>query len=242
MTIAIDANVRFPSAAGTTDATTGARTWTHTPTGTPKGVLVLIVLGGASTDVVSDVSYGGVTCTEVVFAVDTAGEAGAAYIWHLGASIPTGAQTVSVTRSGTNALWCYSVTFTASQDTEIADSGILQGDQANPQIALDSGANGAFRYAAVFSGLAAPSSLTPSTTGGVASNLDSVDFGNQASRMEGYFSGAGDQTETGSITVGYTAASDDVAMVAAAIIEAAAPAPASPGVYRYSRLRQARIL
>lgn len=218
--------------------TRASSSWTSTPDPLtlvvstavlPRAVIVTMVVNGASTDQVTGMTYGGVTMTRVPtngFAADSAGETGTAYIYFLGSGIPTGSQTLSVDHSGSadnKRLTVY--TCTAAADTQVAASGRLQGDQANPQIALDSGADSALRFCVINSGLAAPTDLTMlsgMTEGGIA------DWGNQCMRSDRQTTAS-----SGSFTIGYTASSDDVAMCAVAVAEAggaADPLPRRPVV------------
>lgn len=234
---------RFPAAGGTSDTTTGARTWTHSPVlAAPRGVLVLIVINGASTDVVSAVTYGGVALTRAATAADTAGEAGRVYAYFLGSGVPAGAQTVSVTRSGTSAMYCYAMAFDAGGNTEIAASGVLQEDRANPQVTLTTTA-ASLRYVAINSGLANTTDLAMTGDAGTTGlSLSAVDFGNQVGRIDRWVVGAAAAAPSaGSVIVGYTSASDDVAFVAVAVAEIAAAA-ASPPFRPQSRRRNHLII
>lgn len=198
----------FPQGASFTSSTT----WSHTPGGlaAPRGVAVTIHQNVSSADLISAVTYGGVAMTRIAFAQDTAGEPGASYLYYLGSGIPSGTQTVAVTvSSGTDAKTGASVTFTAKGNTRVAASGIQQGDAANPSITLATPASyEGMVIGALFSGAAAPSSLTPGT--------DLVDFLN---RDYGAQSGrcAYGQKSGANVVFNFTAASDDVAMVAAAL-------------------------
>lgn len=118
--------------------TTNPFSWTHTPVGTPRGVVVYIEHDTSATDHVTGVTYGGVAMARVVRATDTAAEPGAAEMWFLGASIPTGAQTVEVTLStGTDDNFhCVSATVTASDDTEVVDFDGVSEDASNPAVTL----------------------------------------------------------------------------------------------------------
>ena len=156
--------------------------------------------------------------TRVNTASDTVTEPGRSYAYFLGASIPTGIQTISMSyNTGTvesgHAVCC---TQTAGADTAVAVSGVAQENQANPQIVLDSGADSALRYCHIYSGLVGPASLT------ILSGMTAIhnhDFGPACDLTDRQTS-----PSTGSFTIGYTAASDDVAMVAFAIKEVTAVA------------------
>jgi len=211
------------------DAFTESSTWTntpdpftfsHTPSGTPRGVVVLITVNlEAGADVITGVTYGGVTMARASpgFAQDTLGEPGSAYLYFLGASIPTGAQTVSIDHTagaGTKVAYCCTVT--AADDTALSVSDILQGDITDPQVALDSGADSSLRYCILNGGLGTPASYT--LLSGMSA-VESVDHGARVTRCDRQTTAA-----SGSFTIGYTSANDDVMFVAAAIKETAAAA------------------
>jgi len=204
------------------DAATESATWSdtpdpftfsHTPVGTPRGVLVLIVHRESADEIDGVVSYGGVAMARVVTAVDTVGEACRSYAYFLGEGVPAGTQTVSIahvaTAAATKKAVC--ITVTAAGSTEIGASGIAQGDQADPQIALDTTTESSLRYCCIFSGLPNETDLT--MLSGMTA-VHSLDRGANVDRQDRQTSPA-----SGSFTIGYTAASDDVAMVAVAIQE-----------------------
>lgn len=102
--------------------------FTHTPVGTPRGVLVLFSDDTTISDRVSNVTYGGVACSEVALSPITHNGAADDHVLHgyfLGSSIPTGAQTVAYTASaGTQRIGC--ITLTADADTEVKDTTTLE--------------------------------------------------------------------------------------------------------------------
>lgn len=221
MAVAFDA--ASESHTGTTDATSVAtHSWTHTPVGTPRGIVVFTINRNTSNDIVTGVTYGGVSMTAVTggFAADTAGEVGATKAWFLGASIPTGAQTVEITRTNnTNGTYGVAFSVTASADTEIKGSPVLiQEDSTIGVVAVDSGADTAIRFAAVMAGgSSAPGPGTGSTAG------PNIDFGTRV-HDSAYETTPG----SGSRNVGFaTVASDDCALVAVAVGEVASAAPTS---------------
>lgn len=181
--------------------------FSHTPVGTPRAVIVGVVDNG--TTLVTAVTYGGVALARVDSATDTGGENGCCDLWFLGENIPTGTQTVAITGAHDE---CYVATFTADADTEIAAVGTrLTVDQADPQIAVDSGTRSALRVAVLYSGQNAPSGATvvANTTSDMAEDL-----GNETG-----FGSHQNSPSTGSFTIGWTSTIEDVAMVAAAIAE-----------------------
>lgn len=203
------------------DAATESSEWTttpdpftfnHTPSGTPRGVMVFVVQQGSAADQVSGITYGGTAMTRVVSASDSAAETGRAYVYFLGASVPTGTQTVSIDHTaGSGSKWACAVTVTAGGDTEVKDFDSLNDDQTNPQVSLDSGAAVAQRYVGLFSGLNVPSNATPIS--GMSAIHDN-DFTNQSARVDRETS-----TSSGATSVGYTASAEDCALVALAIGE-----------------------
>lgn len=192
---------------------TTSNSWTHSPgTPFPKGVLVVIMQNGASTDVISAVTYGGAALTRIPtngLAQDGAGEAGAAYAYFLGSGIPVGPQTVAVTvSSGTTAKRAHCFTITAPDNTRVAASGRVQTDTANPSVTLSTPSG--FKGLVVNALYSGQNDLT-SLTADAGYDVIGRDFGTQVCAVEyGHKTGA-------SVASGWTVSSDDVAMVAAAI-------------------------
>jgi hypothetical protein len=218
------ATIAFDAASNPT-AGTGNLSWTHTPVGVPKGVLVLIQQEVTAADQVSGVTYGGVAMTEVALSpliLATSTEPGVLYGYFLGSSIPTGAQTVVVTVTGSaeKHAACYSVT--AGGDTAIDDTSVLDGAAVtDPSVTLQTTAGRTtFIAAALFSGQNAITSVTPGTD---YTDVLEYDFGNQSgSWVRRTANGTG-----GNITVSWTAASEDAGALAVAIREVAARAQVS---------------
>lgn len=236
MTVARDAVLE-----SATFTTTTPHTFTFTPVGTPKAIALGIGHGTVSTDLINGtVSYGGVAMTRVPtngLAQDTTGEPGAAYLYFLGAGIPTGAQTVSISHTGSaDVKWACCASMTAAADTEITVSGRLQADAANPSIALDTGATSALRVSIIYSGLNALANLVQLTGMEAVAAGTGHDFGNFVSLF-----GQESTASTGSFMIGYTAAIEDVAMCAAAIqeISSAVTSPPRPTVVNFAAIRVA---
>jgi len=132
--------------------------WTHTPSGTPTGILVYTFCNG-SADIESAVTYGGESMTAVTggFAQDTAGEDGYCKAWFLGggSTIPTGAQTVEVTRTN-NADTTYgvAVSVTSSDNTTYAGVVLLEESNTLAEQYVDDGVPGtnSVRYAGAYWG------------------------------------------------------------------------------------------
>ena len=201
---------------------TSTNSWTHTPvTATPCGVVVMIAQNVVSTDLITGVTYGGVAMTRIAtdgFAQDTVGEPGAAYVYFLGSNVPTGAQSVAVTvSSGTDAKTGWAVTLSGDADQAIAASGKIQVDTLNPSVTLAT--DGYFDgvcLSVFFSGLNAPTDGTITAGTGytklTASAAGGRDFGTESASAQ-YASGL----KGANIACGWTAASDDVAMIALAV-------------------------
>lgn len=220
MTVARDAVLE-----SATFTTTSPHTFTFTPVGTPKGILVFVAHGTVSTDLINGaVTYGGVAMTRIAtngFAQATAGEVGASYAYFLGSSIPTGAQTVSITHTGSaDVKWAICASMTAAADTEVGASGKLENTQTSPQLALDTGGTSSLRYCILYSGTNAPGNAAVLT--GMEANTIGVshDFGAFSAVL-------GQQTDavSGSFTIGFTLGVTDTAFIAAAIQEAGGTQP-----------------
>lgn len=223
MAIAHDATGTF----GATADTVSPMEWTHTPVGTPRGAIVLIA-AGAGTDTITGVTYGGVAMTRAVAVNHGTGELGSAYIYHLGASVPTGAQTVSVTFTGGTPHSGCSVTVTADQDTSVDAFDSLSSDSAaNPSITLTTSVD-TITYGSITSGVNAPTAIAPDAN---HTDIQEVDLGATSTSMIRRSA----VVASGSPTVGWTIAADDVAAVAAAIRENAAPGGAKPWGYYAQR-------
>lgn len=223
MTIAFDAATTSSGWTTTPDPFT----FNHTPVGTPRGVVLL--LGAATNTDVYDgtITYGGVNMTRVLYADDSTGEQVSSYIYFLGTSIPTGTQAVSIphTASGHSKI-AFCITVTADGDTEIVDSDILEGDQANPQITLDSGTVTALRCFVIGTGHNSASSLT------LISGMSSVGSGTTGTRS--IVAARETSPSSGSTTVGWTATSEDVAMSAVAVREISANTTITAGQGTYT--------
>lgn len=210
MTVARDAALEFAEF-----TTTSPATLSFTPTGTPRAITVEICTVEIA-DSITGVTYGGVTMARIDSAVkDAPGEAGRVYTYFLGASIPTGTQTVSIAHDGSaTQKWALVRSFTAGADTEVVTFNQLVGIQANPSIALDTGATESLRTAILYSGVGALSGFVELSGMEAVAAGEGNDFGNETT-----VGGVQTTAATGSFTIGWTAASDDVAMVAVAIQE-----------------------
>lgn len=98
-------------------------------------------------------------------AQDAAGEPGLCKAYFLGASVPTGAQTVQVTTT-TGEYNAGAITVTAVGDTAATGVVLLEGDGTLAEQSVDDGSPGApsMRYAAGFTGLNTPPSVGSNST------------------------------------------------------------------------------
>lgn len=208
MAIAFDA--ADVSAVGTTD-----RTWTHTPSGTPRGAVVFVVQDIGATDEVTGVTYGGTSMTEVSgspILVSAEAETGAVYAYFLGSSVPTGAQTVTVSVNGTaSSKVAASITVTASTDTTVVDTSTINTTVADPAITVSGGASTCFCAAAIFSGANAVANITDAAG---QTRIDSDDFGSACSAIA-----RKDTPASGDTTLSWTIASLSVGGIGVAIAE-----------------------
>lgn len=135
MSIAFDAKSQLTA---TVNAGTDG-SWTHTPVGTPAGVIVMITQGENQADQVVGVTYGGVAMTRVNYQGQAGGgDPTATYLYFLGSSVPSGAQTVAIDINNTYNYAATCVTVTASSgSTEVDVSNQGNGTTTNPTLTLD---------------------------------------------------------------------------------------------------------
>lgn len=216
MAVAYDASSE--SHTGTTPSSSEASfSWTHTPVGTPKGVLVYVLCLGTPADLSTGVTYGGVALTTDAawFAQDTLNEAGSCRAYYLGTGIPTGAQTVVVTRTNTvDHVYAVAITLTGAGDTEVHTPGVVlleeDGTLAEQSVTDGSPGTDSLRFAGGSFGHAAVPAAGANSTA-----VHSIDIGIRV---------AGVVRETtagqGSRSVGFSdATSDDRAVVHLAVRE-----------------------
>lgn len=190
-------------------------TLTHTPIGTPAGVMVLTRHRGTPQNIaISSVRYGPVSLRPVATARDTAGSSMRTWAWFRGSSLPPGPQVVSIshTSAETTGLWIVVCTVTSDGDhLTVVDSGIAEQDQANPSVELDSGSRSSMAYGVISSGQPDPANLS------LAAGMSEVATNDELStcaRVDRQTTAA-----AGVFSFGYTATSEDVALVAFAIAE-----------------------
>lgn len=193
----------------------GDRIWTHTPVGTPRGILVLCAgLTGVS-DGLAGVDYGGTAMAEISGSPNilTTGETGNTHGFFLGASIPTGPQTVTADYTDATNSTCVAYSVTATDDTEIVDSDgtINSTSSANPSVTLSLGGRTSFAAIAFMSGQNQPTSITPLT------NWTEDDENDNGSETTGFYSY--DTVSTTDVTAGWTQAAEDAVAIAAAVTQ-----------------------
>lgn len=204
MAVAFDAQT-FSSQAGASPYT-----FSHTPVGTPRAVVVTVVFV-TDAENVSAVTYGGVAMASVQNQVSGGGESGRSAVYFLGASIPTGMQTVSVTHTGSNATQMSAVTMTAAGDTEIGDSDFDTGTQQNASIVLTTAVS-ALRVGAIYTALDGLGGLTALTGMTLIGQYSSGFRTTMAHRQT--------TPSSGGFTFGYTTnVSTDLALVGVAVQE-----------------------
>jgi len=218
-----NAQVAFDAFADTTNFATGDFTWTHTPVGTPKGVVVWVLEAStASQDGVSGVTYGGTAMTEVTGSPlqHGSGEFGTVHCFFLGSSVPTGAVTVAVTTSNANSKVGGSVTFTASDDTELVDvdATINSDSQENPSVTLSATSRTVWAGIGFYSGQNAVTGITPLTNW---TGQTEDDIGTKTMGIYTY-----DTIGTSDVTAGWTQGADDAVMIAVLVAEVGGASPA----------------
>lgn len=179
-------------------ATATTQNTTHTPSGTPKGVVVQIAQDLSTTDELTSttaVTYGGVTMQRV-HKDDRATTLGCNYTYFLGANIPTGAQTVAITSSGTSNKRAQISTVTAAANTYVSRLATAAAATANPSLTVDPGTG---IQAVVFYLLSvAVATTTTAVTGTPTPTHSNVhDFGSEVAMWAR-------SVNTGSLTIGYT--------------------------------------
>lgn len=207
------ATIAFDAASEGTGTT--SLTWTHTPVGTPKGVVVYCAANTSATDVFSGATYGGTAMTQVNSASE-ATEAGFIEAYFLGASIPTGAQTVVCTiSSGSTDKHgaAVSVTVSSGANTQTAGADSCTGSSAgaaNPSCTIGSITGASYGFVGLHSGQNAPSGVTAGT--GETERHDH-DYGTQTTSVQSQTA----QQSSGDSVRDATATSEDYALVGVAI-------------------------
>lgn len=217
----------FDAVSNPTPGTTDPMTWTHTPVGTPRAVVVFINTSGSSgesqaTDEIDGtVSYGGVAMTEVALSPGLRNAAGGSndtniHCFFLGASIPTGAQTVSIAHTGQK-IQAACITLTAAADTEVEDTSTISQATSPYTVTLTTSVT-TFVLGGINHASAAAGNLSPDT--GMTERYE-VDVGDT---MFSVLTSDASPVAAGSPTVSWTGNADDAVAIGVAIKEAAANA------------------
>ncbi len=213
----VQAQVAFDAFSAEDAPGVGAPSWTHTPVGTPRCVIVFIPQDG-TTDEISGVTYGGTAMTEMTGSPNllTTGEGGGVHGFFLGASVPTGAQTVAATGDAGAIKWGYAITLTAAADCELVDTDatIQSASQADPTVTLSLSGRTSFAAIGGYSGQNASTSTTPFT--------DWNSRGEGSNTTESVLSYTYDIVSTTDVSAGWTQTANDAVMIAVAVSEVAA--------------------
>ncbi len=213
MTIALD-----QVAANTRTGTGNPHTWNITVNAGTGLIVVMSAHGTSATDHwTGAVTVGGVAMRRAnsLLAVDAAGEPGAAVMyWVEGSRVPTGSQAIvmNLASATTDDLHAYAMTYTSSGDCYLVTSGKVEGDTANPQVVLTAGGRHSVGIGVYYSGglIAASTPVGSMTEHGPNNNAGatwSVCFGRTTT------------IDSSDKTIGWTAVSEDVALVAALFAE-----------------------
>lgn len=160
---------------GAASTTAGAYTTAITPAAAPAAVCVVIVQGGAATDLVTSVTYGTVTLTRRRFDIETT-EPGAVYIYWGAGSLPTGLQNVVVNRTSTTNLRAVISTMTVAAGQTVSVDIDAAGSSAaatNPSWAMTTVATATACYLGIHSGLQTMVS-TPATNWTLQGTADDI--------------------------------------------------------------------
>ena len=211
------AQVAFDAWSRDTTPGVGDQSYTHTPVGTPRGVIVFVGVT-TSADEITGATYGGTAMTEMTGSPNllAGGEQGGAHAYFLGASVPTGAQTVAITTSasvGTNQI--YTITLTAGGNTEIVDvdATVNSASAANPSVTLSLTSRTSFAALVAWSGQNAVADITELAGW---TNRHEITTGTESIGNYTY-----DTVSTADVTAGWTQAAEDAVMIAVAVAQVA---------------------
>jgi len=220
------ADVAFDAFSASTGGT-GNLSWTHTVGGTARGVVVFVPFwstAGGAADEVTTATYGGTAMTEASCSpilLDGTEDTGN-HAFFLGASIPTGNQTVAVTTTAVNQNRIgYAVTVTGSADTELVDCEVVNNDNlANPSVTLSLTGRTSFAMLAAGSGVNTIVTDATPLTNWTSRNENDAGTG-------GMLAYTYDIIGSADVTAGFTVTANRVSMIAVAISEVPAVAKGS---------------
>jgi hypothetical protein len=204
MTIAHDSEIL-----GAANSAAGNYDTSITPASTPAAVCVIIVDDTSASDAITSVTYGisagAVTLTRRRFSTE-ATEPGAVYIYWAAGTLPAGAQTVRIARTGTDNIRAAISTMTVAAGMTVAvdtDAAGTSASVANPSWTMTTADPTTACYLGIHSGLNAMTS-TPATNWTLAPSPGFEDTGTQgrgwARRL---------MTPAGSAAPGWTASTAD---------------------------------
>lgn len=212
--------------------------WSYDPESTPRGVSVIVTSNSAS-DQATGVTYGGVAMTKIVEANDTGvDEPMSASLWFLGSSVPSGEQTIVVSRNNNGTrMGGFAAAVTADADTEVYVPGVvlLEEDGSVSEQNVDDGqvsGPDSLRYVGGIAGHGSPPPVGANTTGLTSYQWQSPNQGARIARET--------TPGVGSRPVGLTTGtSDDRALIHWAVREVLEPEP-EPEPETYSFLPASR--
>jgi len=118
--------IAFDAAASSGSLAQADVSYTHTPSGTPAGIIVFGLCSLNADFATNAATYGGSAMTHLATITGSGGSQKndmEIHAWLLGSSVPTGAQTVAITRTGTGYCRGVSVSVTAATDVELNTAG-----------------------------------------------------------------------------------------------------------------------
>jgi len=205
--------------AATASASEASFDFAATDIGTSQGVFVCVIgLSSATVDATSVdfVSGPNIPAVASATATDTVSEPGFAKLYFLGSGVPTGTQTVRVTRNNNaNLLYAYLGWVTAGGNTQITNAPVLlseDGALAEQSVDDSSPGTNSMRFACAFSGSSSAIGAGANSTVGPAQDLGSVVAGSVFETTAGQ----------GSRSIGFSVTSNGRAAVHFAISQSAA--------------------
>lgn len=190
---------------GAANASAATYTTAITPTNPPKGVCVIVV-GNSASDLITLVTYGGLTLTRRRFDTEVT-EVGAVYVYWGAADFPAGAQNVVITRTNSAvSLRAAISTMTVAAGMTVAVDSDATGSSAsatNPAWTHTSLANDVVAYLGIHSGLTTMTN-TPAASWTLAPTPGFEDYGAQG---RGWARRS--LATAGALAPGWTAGADD---------------------------------
>jgi hypothetical protein len=198
-------------------AVAASLTYAHNSvSGTPNGIVVF-VLTTSGTDVITTVTYGGVACVEITPPhLKATAETMGVHVFFLGRNVPTGAQNVVITATGTVVIVGISATVNSDIDADtfisVVNKAINSDSVANPADTLALLEHVALVVMGFVSGHDAFADCSPLT------GWTSRHEGNAGTVTEGMYSY--DTIASADVGIGWTQTAEDALAVAVGISEA----------------------